>query len=179
MDTSSQRCSTGLAVQYHNPPVARFARAPWPRWAIVLLGGLILGTTDLLFATLFWGIGYGVTATRVMQSVARGVLGTASFDGGVPTAVLGAVLHYTIAVTMAATYYLVSRKLDVLTRWPIACGVAYGALLYLIMNLVVLPLSAVGMPKFGNVVWVALSIVMHIIFGLICALTARRASKAP
>jgi hypothetical protein len=89
------------------------------------------------------------------------------------------VLHYTIAVTMAATYYLVSRKLDVLTRWPIACGVAYGALLYLIMNLIVLPLSAVGMPKFGNVVWVALSIVMHIIFGLICALTARRALKAP
>ena len=113
-----------------------------------------------------------------MQSVARGVLGTASFEGGAPAAVLGAALHYTIAVTMAVTYYLVSRNRDFLTRWPIACGVAYGALLYLIMNLVVLPLSAVGMPKFDNVVWVALSIVMHIVFGLICAFTARRASQS-
>ena len=112
-----------------------------------------------------------------MQSVARGVLGTASFEGGVPTALLGVLLHYTIAVSMAVTYYLVSRRIGALTRRPIACGVAYGVLLYLIMNLVVLPLSAVGMPSFDNVVWVSMSIVMHAVFGLICAFTARRALR--
>jgi uncharacterized protein YacL len=160
-------------VQSYNPPVVK---AQWPNWATIVLGALLLGTTDLLFATLFWRIGYGVSATRVMQSVARGVLGAASFEGGMPTALLGAVLHYTIALGMAATYYLVSRKLHVLTRRPIACGLAYGVLLYLIMNLVVLPLSAAGMPKFDNVVWVALSVVMHAVFGLICAFTARRAA---
>ena len=154
------------------------ARAPWPRWAIVVLGGLVLGNLDLMFATSFWKIGYGVSATRVMQSVARGVLGTASFEGGVPTALLGAALHYTIAIGIAATYYLVSRKLRTLIRWPIACGVAYGALLFLIMSFVVLPLSRVGMPRFDNVLWVALSIGMHTIFGVICALTARRAETA-
>jgi hypothetical protein len=162
-------------VQSHTLPVAR---APWPRWAIVVLGGLVLGTLDLLFATSFWKIGYGVSATRVMQSVARGVLGTASFEGGVATALLGTALHYTIAITMAGTYYAVSRKYRMLTRWPVACGVAYGALLYLIMSFVVLPLSRVGMPKFDHAVWVALSIVMHTIFGVICALTARRAEMA-
>jgi len=162
-------------VQSHQLSVAR---APWPRWAIVVLGGLVLGTLDLMFATSFWKIGYGVSATRVMQSVARGVLGTASFEGGVPTALLGTALHYTIAITMAATYYAVSRRYRMLTRWPVACGVAYGALLYLIMNFVVLPLSRVGLPKFDNAVWVASSIVMHTIFGVICALTARRAEMA-
>jgi uncharacterized protein YacL len=168
-------------VPYHDPPLAPPLVPPvveqrWPRWAIVVLGGLILGSTDLLFATLFWRIGHGVSATRVMQSVARGVLGTASFEGGVPTALLGAVLHYTIALAMAASYYFVSRKLRVLTRRPVACGLAYGVLLYLIMNLIVLPLSAAGMPKFDNVVWVALSVIMHAVFGLICAFTARRAA---
>jgi hypothetical protein len=162
-------------VQSHQLSVAR---APWPRWAIVVLGGLVLGTLDLMFATSFWKIGYGVSATRVMQSVARGVLGTASFEGGVPTALLGTALHYTIAIAMAATYYAVSRKYRMLTRWPVACGVAYGALLYLIMSFVVLPLSRVGLPKFDNAVWVASSIVMHTIFGVICALTARRAEMA-
>lgn len=111
-----------------------------------------------------------------MQSVARGALGAASFEGGMATALLGVVFHYTIALTMAATYYVVSRKLHVLTRHPIACGLAYGILLYLIMNLVVLPLSAAGMPKFDNVVWVASSVAMHAVFGLICAFTARRAA---
>jgi uncharacterized membrane protein YagU involved in acid resistance len=110
-----------------------------------------------------------------MQSVARGVLGTASFEGGAATALLGVLLHYTIAVSMAVTYYLVSRRVSALSRRPIASGVAYGVLLYLLMNLVVLPLSAVGMPKFDNVVWVAMSVVMHMVFGLICAFTARRA----
>jgi len=175
VDTRSPNCFTRDTVQSHNPAVTR---EPWPRWAIVLLGGLILGTTDLLFATSFWKIGYGVSATRVMQSVARGVLGTSSFEGGVPTALLGTLLHYTIAIAMAATYYAVSRKFRMLTRWPVACGVAYGALLYLVMNFVVLPLSRVGMPRFDNVLWVALSIVMHTIFGVICALTARRADMA-
>ena len=172
MDMRSLRCFTGATVHYDNRSVVK---PPWPRGAVVLLGGLLLGTTDLLFACLFWRIGHGVTATRVMQSVARGVLGTASFEGGASTALLGVVLHYTIAVSMATTYYLVSRKAPSLIDRPIPFGVAYGVLLYLIMNLVVLPLSAVGMPKFDNVVWVSMSIVMHTVFGLICAFTARRA----
>src|SRR5207244_3832105 len=113
MDIDSLCRLTGTAVHYPNSPVVK---PPRPRGAVVLVGGLLLGTTDLLFACLFWGIGYGVSPTRVMQSVARGVLGTASFDGGAPTALLGVVLHYTIAISMAVTYYLVSRKLDVLIR---------------------------------------------------------------
>ena len=174
MDIDSLRCLTGTAVHYQNPPGVE---APRGRGAVILIGGLILGTTDLLFASSFWGIGYGVSPIRVMQSVARGVLGKSSFDGGVPTALLGVLLHYTIAVSMAVAYYLVSRRVGALTRQPIAFGVAYGVLLYLIMNLVVLPLSAVGMPKFDNVVWVAMSVVMHMVFGLICAFTARRALR--
>ena len=135
----------------------------------------MLGTLDLTFAISFWGIGYGVAPTRVLQSVARGVLGQASFDGGVPTAVLGGVLHYFIATCMVLAFTVLGQRLDVLTRRPIACGAAYGVVLYLVMNLVVLPLSAVGMPRFDNVPWVGLSVVMHVCFGIICALAARRA----
>jgi hypothetical protein len=127
----------------------------------------------------FWGIGYGVSPVRVLQSVARGVLGTASFDGGARTAVLGGVLHYTIATTMVLVYHAASRSFPALTRRPVALGLAYGVLLYLIMNLVVLPVSAVGMPRFDNKLWVGLSVVMHLVFGVICAMAARFASAAP
>jgi hypothetical protein len=142
-----------------------------------LIGGLILGTTDLTFAMSFWGIGYGVSPVRVLQSVARGVLGTASFDGGARSAVLGGVLHYTIAIAMALVYYAVSRRAPVLARRPVALGIAYGALLYVIMNLVVLPLSAVGMPRFDNKLWVGASIVMHLVFGVICAMATHVAGR--
>lgn len=136
----------------------------------------MLGTTDITFAILYWKIGYGVSATRVLQSVARGVLGAASFDGGAPTALLGGALHYAIAICMALVYYAASRSFAVLTRRPVACGAAYGAILYLVMNLVVLPLSRVGWPRFDDKLWVGLSVAMHVLFGVICATATRIAS---
>jgi hypothetical protein len=143
---------------------------PWP----VLVGGLAVGTLDITFAITFWRIGYGVAPTRVLQSVAAGLLGKASFAGGAPTAVLGGVLHFLIAMSMGLAYYAAGRRVTVLTRRPVAAGLAYGVLLYAFMNLVVLPLSAVGMPKFDNAAWVGLSIAFHALFGVIFALAARR-----
>jgi uncharacterized protein YacL len=143
-----------------------------------MIGGAVLGTADLIFAMTFWGIRNGVSPVRVLQSVARGVLGNASFQGGGATALLGAVLHYVIAMSMVATYYAVSQRYDALTRRPLACGLAYGALLYLIMHFVVVPLSAAGMPGFNNLLWVGLSVVMHVAFGVICAVATQRANLA-
>lgn len=125
----------------------------------------------------FWGIGYGARPIRILQSVARGVLGSASREGGAASAALGGALHYFIAISMAVVYFLASRRLDVLRRRPIACGLVYGVLLYLVMNFVVLPLSASGMPKFDNVLWVALSVVMHMCFGVICGWSTWLASR--
>ncbi|MBA3759414.1 MAG: hypothetical protein H0X07_02700 [Gemmatimonadales bacterium] len=42
-----------------------------------------------------------VLAIRIFQSVAAGLLGQASFEGGAATAALGLALHYLIALTMA------------------------------------------------------------------------------
>jgi uncharacterized membrane protein YagU involved in acid resistance len=145
---------------------------------IAILGGLVLGTTDLTFACTFAGISSGASPVRVFQAVAAGVLGKASFTGGAAAASLGVALHYVIAIAMALTYYAVSRRYPMLARRPIACGIPYGILLYLIMNLVVLPLSAVGMPSFANTLCVTLSVNMHMAFGVICGVTARIASRA-
>jgi uncharacterized membrane protein YagU involved in acid resistance len=138
----------------------------------------VLGTTDLLFACTFAALNSGASPVRVFQAVARGVLGNASFEGGAGSAALGVALHYVIAISMSLIYYAVSRRFTALARRPIAYGIPYGLLLYLIMNLVVLPLSRSGMPKFTNTLWVTLSVIMHLVFGVICAVSARIASKA-
>jgi uncharacterized membrane protein YagU involved in acid resistance len=65
-----------------------------------------------------------------------------SYSGGVQTAVLGVILHFVIALDAATVYYLASRKLTFLLNRAVNCGLIYGALVYLFMNIVVLPLSA-------------------------------------
>ena len=122
-------------------PVALSLEKP-KAYRVILLGGLIAGTLDILAA--FGNSGWrGVNPMRVLQAIASGLLGAASFKGGWTTAALGLVLHFFIATTATAVYYAASRKLKVLVTHAILCGLAYGLPVYLVMNLVVLPLSAV------------------------------------
>jgi len=72
----------------------------------VLAGGLIAGTLDIAYACIFWALKSDVPAHRILQSVAAGLLGEASFEGGWETAALGLALHYLIALSMSVVYYL-------------------------------------------------------------------------
>lgn len=145
----------------------------------VLAGGLVAGALDITYACVFWAIKAGVPAQRIFQSVAAGLLGKASFTGGWGTAVLGLGLHFFIATTMSVTYYVVSRRLPVLAERPVPFGAAYGLLLYVIMNYVVVPLSAAGGGGTKDPLWVGLSIVVHVVLiGLPIALFTRRAARA-
>jgi uncharacterized membrane protein YagU involved in acid resistance len=146
-----------------------------PAWAWIALGGLAIGTLDLLFAWGFW-VSKGATFIGILQSIAAGWYGKASHSMGATSAWVGALSHYAIATAFVAAYWLAARRLPALLRRPVMLGALYGLLLYLIMNFVVLPLSAAGMPRFDNVPWVASSILAHMIFGLLSALVAVRAS---
>jgi len=108
----------------------------------ILLGGLTVGALDILDAIVFWAF-RGVGPQRILQSVAAGLLGRdAAVAGGWPTALLGLGLHFVIATGVVATYYLVSRGLPLLVRYPVICGLLYGIVVFYMMQLVVLPLSA-------------------------------------
>ncbi len=60
---------------------------------------------------------------------------------------LGVVLHCTIALIWTGVFYAVARKFAVVTRRPVLSGLLYGGVVYLIMNLIVLPLSGVPQPQ--------------------------------
>ncbi len=107
----------------------------------ILLGGLTVGALDGLDAIIFFGL-RGVGPTRIFQAIAAGLLGRDAFQGGFPTAALGVVLHYTIATAIVAVAFLIAQQLPALTTRPIAVGACYGIGVWLVMNLVVVPLSA-------------------------------------
>jgi len=142
---------------------------------VVVMGGLIAGTLDIVFACTFWALKAGVPARRILQSVAAGLLGAQSFEGGLVTAALGLFLQFVIAVSMAVAYYLVARRWTPLCHRPLLYGAAYGLVLYMVMNYVVVPLSA-ARPGSHDPLWVGSSVAVHALFvGVPIALSVRRA----
>ncbi len=138
----------------------------WPR---VGLGTLVAGMADLVFAMGFWWISHDVPPMRILQSIAAGWYGEASFAGGVQTAGVGALSHFAVIFLFIAAYRQMAKRIAGLRHRPVAMGLVYGLFLYLLMNFVVLPLSAAGMASFRNVAWVAASIAMHAVIGILCA----------
>jgi hypothetical protein len=140
-------------------------------------GGLAAGTLDILYVILFWAA-KGVPGQRILQSVAAGVLGEASFDGGRASALLGLALHFAIALCMAAAYFIAARALPWLHRAPIRYGALYGLLLYAVMQYIVVPLSAAPGGGTKNMVWIVASIVAHVVLvGIPIAWCARRGAS--
>ncbi len=128
----------------------------------MLAGGLIAGTLDIAYACVYWGVKLDVPARRILQSVAAGLLGEASFRGGAATAALGLALHFVIAVSMSVGYYLASRRWPLLWERPLACGASYGLGLYAVMNYIIVPLSAAGAGS-KDALWIGLSVAVHVL----------------
>jgi hypothetical protein len=144
---------------------------------VILLGGLIAGVLDITAAVVTTLVRGGRPA-RMLQSIAGGVLGAASFQGGLKTAALGLVLHFVIAFGATAVYYAASRKLTFLIRQPIISGLLYGVAVYFFMNLVVLPLSAVPFKVSFRPSLLVTGLIVHMLcVGLPIALVVRRYSK--
>jgi len=153
-----------------------------PRRALssILLGGLVAGVFDITYAVVFSYLRRGVPPSRVLQSVASGLLGPAAYDGGAPTAALGLALHFGIALVVAAVYVFASRYLPVLVRRPVLAGSVYGLGVYAFMNLVVIPLSRVPPRTSFPLITLATGLLVHMfLIGVPIAFAARRAGVSP
>ena len=143
----------------------------------ILLGGLTVDILDGLDAVVFFGL-RGVPADRIFQAIAAGLLGKDAFQGGMATVALGGVLHFSIATTIAAVYILASRRWAALADRPFLWGPVYGIGAYLVMNLVVIPLSAAAGAK-HTIPVVLNGVLIHIKgVGLPSALFARAATSS-
>lgn len=109
----------------------------------LLYAAAVVGLVDFLYATIFV-VSRGRPWYRPWMGVASAVLGPDSFNGGYRSAALGIVLHFGVATGIAGVYLLASRVLPVLRRMPLLWGLAYGAVAFFVMNLVVIPLTRIG-----------------------------------
>jgi len=144
----------------------------------IFWGGLACGIFDISQAMIALRLHAGLSPARVLQSVASGLLGKAAYQGGAKTAVLGAFLHFFIAFSWAAIYFIASSRLAFLTASPVISGLLYGEFVWLVMTCVVLPLSAIHRwPPVWNAAAIITGPIGHtVLVGLPIALAVKRFS---
>src|SRR5262249_22138312 len=109
----------------------------------IFWGGFACGVFDITQAMVAWYLQAGAPPSRILQSVASGLLWRSAFQGGMKTAAPGPWVHFFIAFSWAAIYYLARPRLTFMVERPIISGLLYGELVWLVMNFVVIPLSAI------------------------------------
>ena len=140
----------------------------------IAIGTLVVGTVDAIDALVFFGL-RGAAPMRIFQGIAAGAIGRdAARAGGWTTGALGIVCHYTVAFGIAALYLLAARAMPALRRRPIVFGILYGIVVYFVMNLVVIRLSAIGPQRFTTGPFVNGILIHAFGIGLPTALIAAR-----
>lgn len=144
----------------------------------IVFGGLIAGVLDISYACIYNYIQRGSPPSRILQSVASGALGASAFTGGAKTAALGLAFHFLIAFIAAAVYYGLSRQFRFMVTQALLCGALFGLGVYLVMNFVVLPLSAIPFKISFALPNLVGGLLIHIFgIGIPIALMVRRYSK--
>ncbi len=114
---------------------------------IILLAGFITGTLDILtaFADHYWQSGKG--ASDVLKFIASGVFGSKAFSGSSSMIWLGLLFHYLIAFAFTIILFILYPKLNLLRINIILLAAIIGIFIWLVMNVIVMPLS--NTPKFS------------------------------
>lgn len=109
---------------------------------------LIAGTLDITAASVYYPIAYKFRLIPLYQNIASGVFGVKAFAGGAGMAALGLLFHYFIALSWTVFFFVIFPKLTILSRNRFVTGMGYGIFVWLVMNLVVVPLSRVDRQPF-------------------------------
>jgi uncharacterized membrane protein YagU involved in acid resistance len=148
----------------------------------VLAAALAVWLLDGMFATgLCLSLSPTCTVARTWQGVAGALVGRpATFEGGAATFALGLLLHFCVALGWSALYALLVARWDALARFtarpanvPLA-GAALGAVVWCVMNSLVVPLTRNAPTPFGTRVWWILLAGHLVVVGPPIALLVRR-----
>ncbi len=142
----------------------------------IALGGMIVGIVQLIIQQwLVYSLIEKNPFISVLQYIASGALGNAAFEGGVATALLGVLIHLFISFVIAGVFILSAERIPLLRGYAIAGSLLYGFGAFIVMNLIVLPLSAAPPLQAPTMPWLIEDIIEHILLvGLPLGILVRR-----
>jgi uncharacterized membrane protein YagU involved in acid resistance len=134
--------------------------------AAVLTTGLIAGTLDIFAACVSAYIQRGMTPDKLLQFVASGLFGAYAFNGGATMAITGLLMHFMIAISWTLLFYLLYPRLSILRKNKILVGIIYGAFVWVIMNKVILPVTAIPKAPFNPISALIGMVILMLMIGM-------------
>lgn len=108
----------------------------------ILMGTLIMGTLDaIIWHVIVVSLIGKQPLMSVYQYIASGAIGMSAFEGGIPTALLGLFFHYVVAFLITAVFMLAADRIPLVRRYAIPASLVYGFVVFIVMNMIVTPLS--------------------------------------
>ena len=111
--------------------------------AAIFYGGLIAGILDAADGFVAYYFTAGFNPIQVLQFIASGFYGAAAFQKRISGALVGLLAHFFIVFALAAIYVGATRFLPMLSTEAVMWGTIYGTAVFIVMNFVVLPHTAV------------------------------------
>lgn len=116
----------------------------------ILLTGLFVGTTDILYAFISIYVSSGHFSTKMFQYIAAGLLGLdRAMAWGTFAAFIGLFIHYLIAMTFTFLFFIVFPKMKILAYNKFLVGIFFGIFVNLVMSFLILPLTPLPSEPFN------------------------------
>jgi len=145
-----------------------------------VIGGIISGILHFLIQQgIVFGLILKTPIISSLQFVASGLMGDAAFTGGLATALLGLILDFIMITIMAGVFIFSVDRIPLLRRNVILGSILYGLGIFIVMNLIVLPLSAApALP--APPLWLLIELVLQhiLLIGLPLGILVQRNASA-
>jgi uncharacterized membrane protein YagU involved in acid resistance len=141
----------------------------------IAMGGIMIAIAQLIHQWIVVSVLGEIPFILILQYIASGALGDAAFEGGSSTAVIGLIFHLLLSFAIAGVFILSADRILLLRRYPISSALLYGFGVWIVMNLIVTPLSATPPIDAPTTPQIIESIVEHmLVIGLTVGMLVRR-----
>ena len=147
----------------------------------IALVGLIIGTAHaIIYHWFVSSVLGGYPLSAVYQYIASGALGESAFAGGIATALLGVLFHFIVSFIVAGIFILSTDRIFLLRRYPVVSSLLYGFGVFIVMTMIVIPLSAAPPLPAPTTSQLIMNILDHIlVIGLPLGILVRRSANLP
>lgn len=118
-------------------------------WKAVFITTLVAGTLDITASHVNQLIRTGEFPERIFNFIAGGAIGLEkALSGRAGVIVLGVLIHYFISFSFTLIFFMVYPAIVSISRNKYVNGLLYGAFVWVVMNVIVLPLTALPAKPF-------------------------------
>lgn len=150
-------------------------------WKAVLVTTLVAGTLDIIAAHVNQAIRTGEFPARIFYGIAAGAIGLKkAFSSGPAVIALGAIIHYFISFLFTLFFFGVYPVIYRISPNKYVNGLLFGAFVWVIMNGIVLPLTALpGKPFVADRQALIGFLILMVVFGTPISILADRYYRKP